>query len=149
MAAKPAREAPAKVQFPKRDADGRVATFADMVAGVGVNLVLGLVILVVIDALSATVAGRFGEISGWLAGILVVWLFVEDFRAWGQGNHRVGAGRWGVAAGGVLLGGLAGAALSGQLNAWPNLASGALGVLLATGLYAAIWFYGIRVIADR
>ena len=70
-------------------------------------------------------------------------------RAWGRGKHRVGAARWAVMAAGTLLGGLAGLALAAQLTAWPNLASGALGVLLAGALYAAIWFYGIRVIADR
>jgi hypothetical protein len=148
--AKPTKDAaPAKVQFPQRDADGRVTSFADMAVGVAVYLVIGLVLLVVIDAVSAAAAGRFGEISGWLGGIMAVWLFVEDFRAWGRGADRVGALRWAVAFAGVLLGGLAGALLGAQLTAWPNLASGALGVLLACALYAAIWFFGIRVVADR
>jgi hypothetical protein len=141
--------APVRAQFPKRDAEGRVGTFGEMVAGVAVNLLIALVLLVAVDALGALVSGGFGHISGWLAGILVVWLFGEDFRAWGRGRHSVRKARWLAVVVGLLVGGLAGAALSGRLTALPNIVNGAISVLLACLLYAAIWFYGVRVLADR
>lgn len=132
-------------KFPRRDANGRVASIHEMLAGVGANAVLGTVLVVAIDGLATLVgSGRFGQISGWLAGILMVWLFVEDFRAW-----RIGTGRIGVALLAGVIGLLAGAFLSVQLTALPNIFAGAIGVLVAGLIYAVLWFYGIRMLADR
>lgn len=132
--------------FPRRDAEGRVVRLTELLAGVAVGLVLGFVALVLIDGLSSLLGpGRFGQFSGWLAGILPVWLFVEEFRAW----HAV-VGRVGMAlVSGVLalVLGLAVAVTTG--GALPPLASGAIGAAISAFLYGALWYTGIRWLADR
>ena len=43
---------------------------------------LGIVLVLILEAvLSVTRVSHFGDTSGWLAVILPVWLFVEEFRA--------------------------------------------------------------------
>jgi len=143
-AAAAAGDAP-RPTFPRRDAKGRVASFPEMLGGVVGNVVLGTALVAAIDGLvTVAITGTFGQISGWLAGILMVWVFVEEFRAW-----RIGPARILVAFVAGVVGVLAGAALSARLDVLSHLFAGALGVALAGVIYAIIWFYGIRVLADR
>lgn len=140
-------EPPVRTQptFPRRDDRGRVATWPDMIGGVVLNLILGTVILAAVDGIVAFLGGgTFGRFSGWIAGILVVWLFVEDFRAW-----RIGTGRIGVALLGIVAGLGVGIVVARNLTMLPNLFAGAVGMLVAGLVYAAVWFFGIRALADR
>jgi hypothetical protein len=140
-------EPPVRAQqtFPRRDDRGRVATWPDMVAGVVLNVALGTLILAVIDGIVALLGGgTFGRFNGWITGILAVWLFVEDFRAW-----RIGTGRIGVALLGIVLGLGVGIVVARNLTMMPNLFAGAVGMLVAGMLYAAVWFFGIRALAER
>lgn len=131
--------------FPRRDERGRVTSWPEMAAGVVFNLVVGTAILAAIDGIVAVTGhGTFGRFSGWIAGIMVVWLFVEDFRAW-----RIGTGRIGVALLGTVAGLGAGVLVARDLTVLPNLFAGVVGMLVAGLLYAAIWFFGIRALADR
>ena len=79
---------------------------------------------------------EFGDASGWIALILPVWLFTEEFRAAGYGAYRIvvallGAG-FGLAVGMTLAGLAAGAVpAAGQRRA---SARSALTVVYCAGL---------------
>jgi hypothetical protein len=139
----PAKSGAAK--YPHRDADGRVTSAKEMLVSVVTSVAIVTVLLIVVDGL-ASVAGRgsFGRISGWPAGILAAWTFIEDFRAW-----RIGPARIGVALVAAALGALAGGLLASALGALPPLFAGVLGALLACLIYAMIWFFGVRLVAER
>jgi hypothetical protein len=131
--------------FPRRDADGRIATMADMLAGVAFAIVVGAVLVFAIDGLITLLGrGTFGSFSGWIAGVLAVWMFVEDFRAW-----KSVRGRFGVALIAVALAVVAGVGINIGVGALPRVFSGAISVAVAAVVYAVIWFFGIRAIADR
>ena len=129
------------VRRPRRDADGRLATFPDLLAVALAGLVTCVVVLLLFEGfMSLTRLAEFGDTSGWLVLILPLWLFIEEFRAVGFGAHRVvvallGAG-FGVAVGMTLAGLVAGT--------FPVLVSGAVGALGCTVVYCAVWFYGMR-----
>src|SRR4029453_4491909 len=75
---------------PRRDADGRLATVGDLLGVALAGLVTGVVVLLVFEAImSLARAFEFGSSSGWLALILPVWLFTEEFRAAGYGAYRI------------------------------------------------------------
>lgn len=131
--------------FPRKDAAGRVISLAEMLAAALASTVIGLVILVGIDALFSLLhVGEFGSISGWLAGILMVFGLVEDFRAWKGVTARIA-----VAAIGIVLGVVLGSLLNGAASGLPNVFSGALAVTVAGLVYTIVWFFGIRWCATR
>ncbi|MGC9668259.1 hypothetical protein ACNTMW_17100 [Planosporangium sp. 12N6] len=132
--------------FPHRDADGRVVRLAELIASVVAGLVLGIVVLVVVDGVSSLLGlGRFGQLSGWFAGILPVWLFTEEFRAWREVRGRIGMAL--VSAFLAVVVGIGVAAVAGA--ALPPLGSGAVGVAVSALLYGVLWYVGIRWLADR
>lgn len=132
--------------FPSRDAEGRVERLVELIASVVAGLVTGLVVLLVVDGLPALLGwGRFGDLSGWLAGILPVWLFVEEFRAWRSVPGRAVLALFaGVMS--LVIGVAAGQAAAAAL---PPLGSGAVGVAVSAVVYGALWYAGIRWLADR
>jgi hypothetical protein len=131
---------------PRRDADGRLVTVGDLLGVALAGLVTGIVVLLVFEGImSLAQAFEFGASSGWLALILPVWLFTEEFRAAGYGAYRIvvaalGAG-FGIAVG-MTLAGLAAAT-------FPPLVSGAVGALGLTVVYCLVWFYGLRWLSHR
>lgn len=131
--------------YPRRDADGRIPTIADMFGGVAFSLILGVIIVVVIDAIfSGLGRGSFGSFSGWVGGVLAAWMFVEDFRAW-RGEH----GRISAALIGIVVALLAGIGLNIAISMLAPLFAGAISVTVAALLYAVVWFFGIRYFASR
>ena len=131
---------------PRRDADGRLVTVGDLLGVALAGLVAGIVVLLVFEGImSLARAFDFGSSSGWLAVILPVWLFTEEFRAAGYGAYRIVvaalAAGFGVAVG-MTLAGLAAAA-------FPPLVSGAVGALGLTVVYCLVWFYGLRWLSHR
>jgi hypothetical protein len=131
---------------PRRDADGRLVTIGDLLGVALAGLVTGIVVLLVFEGImSLARAFDFGSSSGWLALILPVWLFTEEFRAAGYGAYRIvvaalGAG-FGIAVG-MTLAGLA-------ATTFPPLVSGAVGALGLTVVYCLVWFYGLRWLSHR
>jgi hypothetical protein len=131
---------------PRRDADGRLVTVGDLLGVAFAGLVTGVVVLLVFEGIMALAqAFDFGSSSGWLALILPVWLFVEEFRAAGYGAYRIVvaalAAGFGVAVG-MTLAGLA-------AETFPPLVSGAAGALGLTVVYCLVWFYGLRWLSHR
>ena len=131
---------------PRRDADGRLVTVGDLLGVAFAGLVTGIVVLLVFEGImSLARAFDFGSSSGWLALILPVWLFTEEFRAAGYGAYRIVvaalAAGFGIAVG-MTLAGLAAAS-------FPSLVSGAVGALGLTVVYCLVWFYGLRWLSHR
>jgi hypothetical protein len=131
---------------PRRDADGRLATVGDLLGVALAGLVAGIVVLLVFEGImSLARAFDFGASSGWLALIMPVWLFTEEFRAAGYGAYRIVvaalAAGFGVAVG-MTLAGLA-------ATTFPPLVSGAVGALGLTVVYCLVWFYGLRWLSHR
>jgi hypothetical protein len=135
----------AQSTFPRRDAEGRIVGFGDLVGVVLAGVVVGVLALVLFDGVIKIMGrGTFGGANGWLAVILPAWIFVEEFRGWAGGPIRVMAALV-AAAIGVTLGLLA----AGLASALPSLWSGALAATVFTVAYALVWFYGIRWLARR
>jgi predicted RecA/RadA family phage recombinase len=131
---------------PRRDADGRLVTVGDLLGVALAGLVTGIVVLLAFEGIMALArAFDFGSSSGWLALILPVWLFTEEFRAAGYGAYRIVvavlAAGFGIAVG-MTLAGLAAAT-------FPPLVSGAVGALGLTVVYCLVWFYGLRWLSHR
>jgi hypothetical protein len=131
---------------PRRDADGRLVTVGDLLGVAFAGLVTGIVVLLAFEGImSLAQAFDFGSSSGWLALILPVWLFTEEFRAAGYGAYRIVvaalAAGFSIAAG-MTLAGLAAAT-------FPPLVSGAVGALGLTVVYCLVWFYGLRWLSHR
>jgi hypothetical protein len=131
---------------PRRDADGRLATIGDLLGFALAGLVCGLVILLAFDGVMSLLGwSEFGQTTGWLALILPVWLFTEEFRAAAYGASRVIVAILGVGFGvtvGMTLAGFASAA-------FPTLVSGAVGAAGLTVVYCLVWFYGLRWLSHR
>jgi len=131
---------------PRRDADGRLATVGDLLGVALAGLVTGIVVLLVFEGvMSLAQAFDFGSSSGWLALILPVWLFTEEFRAAGYGAYRIVVAALAVGFGiavGMTLAGLAAVT-------FPPLVSGAVGALGLTVVYCLVWFYGLRWLSHR
>ncbi|MER7455557.1 hypothetical protein [Micromonospora sp. NPDC126480] len=131
--------------FPRRDAEGRIVTLGDLLGVSLAGFVIGVLAVVLFDwAFTSFGAGDFGRANGWLAVILPVWLYWEDFRAWEFGAARVVAAL--VAVGVGLTAGLVVAGLAAGL---PPLVSGGLGAAAFTLGYAVVWFHGVRWLARR
>lgn len=131
---------------PRRDANGRLSTYPDLVGTALAGLVIGVVVLLIIEGvLSLVQLSEFGNASGWIAMILPVWLFSEEFRAVGWGAHRIVVALLGVGFGiavGMTLAGFA-------ATVFPPLVSGLVGAASLTVVYCAVWFYGLRWLTHR
>jgi hypothetical protein len=109
--------------------------------------VLGFLALLVVDGLFAVVGhGRFGQLSGWLAGILPFWLFLEEGRNSPATRGKVPLVL--VCAVLALVLGSGAAALAAAANV-PPIGSGAIGVAVGAVTYSLLWYVGIRWLADR
>jgi hypothetical protein len=130
---------------PRRDADGRLATIGDLLGVALAGLVASFGVLLVFEAGAALLRlSRFGAASGWLAAILPIWAFVEEFRAAPYGAARVAVA---ALAGG--LGVAAGLTAAGWAAELPPLASGAVGAATLTVCYALVWHYGLAWLRHR
>ncbi len=145
-----ARRAPAgaqgtrRSQFPRRDPDGRVAHFGDLIAAALAALVLAFAVLAVIDLLTSLVGiGSYGSSRGWLTAVLAVWLYVEDFRAWRGVRMRTAILLIALFAA-LLVGGGAAYGLTQLVSGLPALVTGSVGAAVGVLTYAPIWFFGIR-----
>ncbi|MEJ3748388.1 hypothetical protein WEI85_34525 [Actinomycetes bacterium KLBMP 9797] len=135
----------AQTGFPRRDADGRLIAITDLLGLALAGLVIGVLAVVLFDGVFALIGlGEFGRASGWLAVILPVWIFVEEFRAWAGGPARIAAALVGAALGLTL-----GLLVAGVISAAGPLWSGAGAAAAFTFGYALVWFYGVRWLAHR
>jgi uncharacterized PurR-regulated membrane protein YhhQ (DUF165 family) len=131
---------------PRRAPNGRLATFGDLVGTCLAGLVTGIVLVLILESiLSVTRVSHFGDTSGWLAVILPVWLFTEEFRAEKFGANRVVVAV--LAAGFAVASGLSFAGLAAI--DFPRLVSGFVGAAAFAVVYCLVWFYGLRWLSHR
>jgi hypothetical protein len=131
--------------FPRRDAEGRVVSLAELLVAAVAGTVVAAIGLALIDGMLALIGlGTFGRASGWLAVILPALLFFDEIRAWREYPVRYLVGP--VAAGVAIGLGLIVAALVAGLT---PLLSGGLGAVVAAVSYAFVWFVGIRWLTGR
>jgi hypothetical protein len=121
-----------------------VDTLPDLLVGVVVWLLVGLVILLAIEGVGAALGQGFGGTSGWIAGILAVWLFAEEYRAWRPVPARLALAVLSAAVGGTI-----GLVLTGLVSALPALLRGFVGIAVAALVYAILWYFGVRWAARR
>ncbi|CAM3134745.1 hypothetical protein [Stackebrandtia soli] len=138
----PEAEAP---RFPQRDEDGRIVSLVEALAYALFMVAVGVVLLCVIDGLFWIFGESFGQISGWISGILAVFIFVDDFRAW-----RFVTARWIVAPVAAALAVVTGLGLITLLPVWwLPLLTGALAVASAVVIYTVLWFIGVRLLSGE
>ena len=131
---------------PRRDPSGRLATIGDLVGTALAGLVTGAVLLLAVETIvSLTRVAEFGGISGWLALILPLWLFTEEFRAAGSGPYRTVVAV--LAAGFGVATGLSVASVAAPML--PSLGSGIAGAATCMIVYCLLWFYGLQVLSHR
>jgi hypothetical protein len=139
----------AATTFPRRDSARRIVSARDLAGVALAGAVAGAVALVLLDGLFALLGlGDFGRVNGWLAVILPVMIFVEEFRAWRGARARAAVALVAAALGalaGLIVAGLAGA-LPGDL---PRPVPGALGAATLAVAYSLVWYYGIRAAGGR
>jgi hypothetical protein len=139
----------ATTTFPRRDTHRRIVNARDLAAVSLAGAVAGAVVLVLLDGLFALLGlGDFGRVNGWLAVVLPVMIFVEEFRAWRGAKGRVAVALVAAALGalaGLIVAGLAGA-LPGDL---PRPVPGALAAATLAVVYSLVWYYGIRAAGGR
>jgi hypothetical protein len=131
-----------RATFPRRDPEGRIARFDDLVVALTVALVVAFLVLAAFDVLSPLIGiGSAGTSQGWLSAVLAIWLYVEDFRAWRGVRSRLG-----IMLVALLVGVAVGAAAAYGADALgaPTLITGAVGAAVWALAYAPIWFYGMR-----
>ncbi len=141
MAGQPGgRDTGTRPTFPRRDPDGRVERFGDLLVALVAGFVATFALVAIVDVLFAAFGlGGFGLASGWLAAVLPVWLYVEDFRAW-----RGVRGRIGVLCVTVAISVAAGFAVGATVADLRPLFGGAIAAGTALVVYAPFWFFGIR-----
>ncbi len=131
--------------WPRRNHAGRIVTYRRLLEAVAVLLVTGVLAVVLVDGVTTWAGfGGWGQTSGWLAGVMAFWLFVEEFRAW-KGVR----GRWSLAFAGGSVALAVGAGIAAAVSMLPPLLSGAIGVAVAGFVYAPLWFFGIRRLSDK
>jgi hypothetical protein len=128
--------------FPRRDANGRVRSLAELIVAAALGTVVALAALAAIEGVLALIGlSDFGSASGWLALILPALLYFDDLRAWRGYGSRFLVALVGLA---VALG--AGLLAAGAVRALPAILSGAVGALVAASIYAPVWFLGVRLV---
>jgi hypothetical protein len=122
----------------------RLTRLTDLIGQCLAGLVISLAGILLIDGLYALLDfGDFGKINGWLAMIFPILIFAQQFAA-----ARGERGRFLVAVAGVLAAAGLGLLAAGIFGGLPPIASGAIGALVATLVYATIWHVGLTL-ADQ
>jgi len=121
----------------------RLTRLTDLIGQCLAGLVISLAGVVIIDGLYALLGyGEFGEINGWLVMIFPIIIFVQQFSL--AKDER---GRLPVAIIGALAAAGLGLGAAGVFERLPAIASGAIGALVATLVYATVWHVGLAVAA--
>ena len=121
----------------------RLTRLTDLIGQCLAGLVISLAGLLVVDGIYALLGfGEFGNVSGWLAMVFPILVFAQQFTA-----ARGERGRVLVTIIAVLVAAALGLSAAGLSRGLPPIASGAIGALVATLAYAAIWHVGLALAA--
>lgn len=121
----------------------RLNRLTDLLGQSLAGLVISVAGVLVIDGLAALLGfGEFGEISGWLALVFPVLIFVQQFSA-AKGEP----GRIPVTIVAALAALAVGLGAAGTFAHLPPIGSGAIGALVATLVYVTVWHLGLALAA--
>ncbi len=120
----------------------RLNRLTDLLGQALAAYVISLAGVLLIDGVGLLLGGRFGVTSGWLALVLPVLLFVQQFSA-----ARGERGRLPVTVIAVLAGAAIGLSAAGLSSSLPAIASGAIGALAAMLVYVTVWHVGLALLA--
>lgn len=121
----------------------RINRLTDLLAQCLAGFLISIAGILIMDGLFALIGiGKFGDLNGWLALIFPIMVFVGQFQA-AKGER----GRIIIAALGAVVGLGLGSTAAGAFAHLPAIGSGAVGALLATLVYAAIWHIGLAIAA--
>ncbi|WP_117209637.1 hypothetical protein [Allorhizocola rhizosphaerae] len=121
----------------------RLHRLTDLLGHSLAGFMISLVGVLVIDGLGILITGgKFGQMSGWLALVLPVLTFVQQFSA-AKGER----GRLPVTIVAALAAGAVGLSAAGVFAFLPPVASGAIGALVAMLVYATIWHVSLALLA--
>jgi hypothetical protein len=119
----------------------RLNRLTDLLAQVLAGLVISVVGVLAIDGVFALLGlGTFADLNGWLALLFPFLVFAGQFNV-----ARGERGRLLVALAGGVLGIGLGVVAAGFFGDLPAIASGAIGALVATLVYATVWHVGLAV----
>lgn len=119
----------------------RLTRLTDLLGQCLAGLVISLAGVLIIDGIYALLGyGEFGQISGWLAMIFPILIFVQQFSL-----AKGARGRLIVTLVGIIATAGLGLSAAGVFSNLPPIGSGAIGALVATLVYAAVWHVGLAV----
>jgi hypothetical protein len=119
----------------------RLTRLTDLLAQCLAGFFISVAGILIIDGLFALLGlGEFGDLNGWLALVFPFLIFMGQFTV-AKGER----GRLLVAAAGAFFGIGLGSIAASNFTRLPPLGSGAIGALVATLVYAAIWHIGLAV----
>lgn len=119
----------------------RLTRLTDLLAQVLAGFFISVAGVLIIDGLFALLnLGRFGQLSGWLALIFPFMVFMGQFTV-AKGER----GRGLVAAIGAFFAIGLGSIAASSFDRLPPIGAGAVGALVATLVYAAIWHVGLAL----
>lgn len=126
-------------------ASKRLTRLADLIGQALAGLVISIVGVLVVDGIFALLGvGEFGDLSGWLALVFPILIFVQQFSL-AKGDR----GRWAVAIVGALVAAALGLIAAGAFPNLPAIAAGAIGALVATVVYALMWHMGLAIVNNK
>ncbi len=121
----------------------RITRLTDLLAQVLAGFVISFAGVLLMDGFFALLGlGTFGDLNSWLAMIFPIIVFAGQFAA-AKGER----GRLLVTVIGVVVALALGSVGAGLASALPPIASGAIGALIATVVYATIWHVGLAFAA--
>ena len=121
----------------------RLNRLTDLLGQCLAGFVISLVGALIVDAVGVLLGpAEFGQMSGWLAVVLPVLIFVQQFSA-----ARGEPGRIPVTVLAVLAAAAVGLVAAGLFASLPAMVSGAIGALVATLVYATVWHVGLALAA--
>lgn len=119
----------------------RLNRLTDLLAQVLAGFFISIAGVLIIDGLFALLGlGKFGDLNGWLALIFPFMVFLGQF-----GVAKGERGRALIAAIGAFFAIGMGTIATTYVKHLPPIGSGAVGALVATLVYAAIWHVGLAV----
>lgn len=126
-------------------ASKRLVRLADLLGQALAGLVISIVGVLVVDGIFALLGvGEFGDLSGWLALVFPILIFVQQFSL-AKGDK----GRWVVAIVGALAAAALGLTAAGAFAGLPAIAAGAIGALVATVIYCLMWHMGLAIATNK
>jgi hypothetical protein len=121
----------------------RINRLTDLLAQCLAGFLISVAGVLIMDGFFALIGlGPFGDLNGWLALIYPIIVFAGQFAA-AKGER----GRLAVTVIGALVGLGLGSIAAGAVSRLPPIGSGAVGALVATLVFAAIWHVGLAITA--